>query len=284
MTFQRFCRSVTLSLSMAVLSLTGSGQLLFPNKGMAMHQNHHGTQFKIPTTTQDPGAPVGRREGGSSRGDKIFALCESVEEVAKQECATARLTALVPETTNQKKVWGLTTADHPEFLFYLSKFRGSGQPEITPLPIEFVLQDEQDRYIYKTRFVLPLREGGVIRLPIPTTSEALKTGQRYTWTLFTHFNPNETNFVSGTVYRTRLSSQRQQQLQTAAPLKRLDLLLQEGLWFDALSTLVDLRQANPKDQALMSKWSGLLHDIDLTELATEPMLPCCTPEPQVSLK
>jgi len=283
MTSQRFSHSAILALSLAALSLTGSG-LLISDKVTAMHQHHHGTQFKIPTTTQDPGAPVGRREGGSSRGDKIFALCESVEEAAKQQCATARLTALVPETANQKKVWGLTTASHPEFLFYLSKFHGPEQPETTDLPIEFVLQDEQDRYIYKTRFVLPLQKGGVIRLPIPTTSEALKVGQRYTWTLFTHFNPNETNFVSGTIYRTRLSPQRQQQLQTAVPLKRLDLLVQEGLWFDAISTLVDLRQANPQDQTLMSKWSGLLDDIDLNELATEPMLPCCTSEPQVSLK
>lgn len=283
LTSQCFFRSVTLSLSIAVLSWAGAGLSGLTANVMAMHQRH-GTQFKIPTTTQDPGAPIGRREGGSSRGDKIFALCKSVEEVASKQCATARLTALVPETTHKRQVWGLTTADHPEFLFYLSKFRDPQQPATTRLPIEFVLQDENDRYIYKTRFVLPLTEGGIIRLPIPTTTAPLKVGQRYTWTLFTRFQPNETNFVHGTIYRTRLKPQRQQQLQAATPLQRLDIFLQAGLWFDAMSTLVDLKQADPQDLKLRAKWASLLHDINLNELATEPMLSCCTPEPHLSLK
>ncbi|WP_299415432.1 DUF928 domain-containing protein [Acaryochloris sp. IP29b_bin.148] len=276
---QGLFRSVTLSLSIAVLSWVGSGSLRL----MAM-QPHHGTQFKIPTTTQDPGAPIGRREGGSSRGKNIFALCTSVEEVASQQCATARLTALVPETTDTKQVWGLTTADHPEFLFYLSKFRNPSDPAITHLPIEFVLQDENDQYIYKASFVLPLTEGGIIRIPVPATSTPLNVGQRYTWTLYTRFHPDETNFVHGTIYRTQLTAQRQQQLDTATPLQRLDIALQEGLWFDALSTLVDLQRANPKDLKLRNQWASLLHDINLNELAAEPMLSCCTPEPHVSLK
>lgn len=284
LTSQYFFRSVALTLSLAAFGLTGSRHSRLAENAMAMDQIDPKQEFTLPPPPQDPGAPVGRREGGSSRGKKIFALCQSVAEVASQKCATARLTALVPEISDKKQVWGLTTAEHPEFLFYLSKFRDPRKPDTANLPIEFVLQDENDQYIYKTRFVLPLTDGGIIRLPLPTTSPPLEIGKRYTWTLFTHFHPSETNFVQGTISRTRLTPQRQKKLQTASPLQRLDILLQEGLWFDAVSTLLELKQADPRDLKLASKWTRLLHDINLKELATEPMLPCCTPEPQASLR
>lgn len=274
-------RSITLAL--AVLSLGGAGPVLRTNV-MAMHQHQHGHSFTVPTSPQDPGAPTGRREGGSSRGDKIFTLCKTVEEVATKQCATSRLTALVPEISDDKQIWGLTTADHPEFLFYLSKFRTPKESKTLRLPIEFVLQDDDDRYIYRTRFVLPLKAGGIIRLPIPTTSEPLQVGKRYTWTLYTHFSTNETNYVHGTIYRTQLGAAKQKQLQAASPLKRLDMYLQEGLWFDAMSTLVDLKQETPQDLKVTSRWNNLLKDINLVELATAPMLSCCTPDPQISRK
>lgn len=281
LTAQSYCRPITLTL--AVLSLAGSSPFLWARGVMAMHQ-HHVSSFSVPTPPQDPGAPTGRREGGSSRGDQIFTLCKTLAEVAKNQCATSRLTALVPEISAKKAIWGLTAVDHPEFLFYLSRFRHPEQPKTTHLPIEFVLQDEDDRYIYKTQFVLPLTEGGFIRIPIPSSSKPLQAGKRYTWTLLTHFSPNETNYVHGRIYRTSLSPKTRQQLQTATPSQRLDLYLKEGLWFDALSMLVNLRQDAPQDLQLASKWSTLLQDIHLVELAKEPILPCCTPEPQISFK
>ena len=280
-TAQSYLRSLTLAL--AVLSLAGSGFSPRAREAWARHQPHHVSSFSLPEAPQDPGAPTGRREGGSSRGDKIFTLCKTLAEVSKNKCATSRLTALVPETSTRKLIWGFTAADYPEFVFYLSKFRQPNQPKTTQLPIEFVLQDENDHYVYKTKFVLPLTEGGFIRIPVPKSSEPLQEGKRYTWTLLTHFSPNETNYVHGRIYRTALSSKLRQQLQTATASQRLDLYLKEGLWFDALSMLVGLKQKAPQDLQLASQWSALLQDIRLAELAQEPILPCCPPEPQVSL-
>ncbi len=280
LTSQSFSRSITLTL--AVFSLAGAGFSGRIANVMAMHQNHP-ISFTVPTPPQDPGAPTGRREGGSSRGDKIYTLCKTVEEAANNQCATSRLTALVPEI-DDKQIWGLTAADHPEFLFYLSKFRTPQQPKTTRLNIEFVLQDEEDRYVYKTRFELPLTKGGIIRIPIPTNREPLQVGKRYTWTLFTKFGPNETNYVHGRIYRMKLGDRRQQEVQAASPLERLEIYLQEGLWFDAMSMLVDLKQDAPQDLTLISKWSNLLDEINLKELAAEPMLPCCTPDPHISFK
>jgi len=241
------------------------------------------SSFTLPESPQDPGAPTGRREGGSSRGDRIYALCQNLQQVAQKNCATSRLTALVPVTSNNK-IWGLTASAHPEFLFYLSKFRTPEQPPTTQLPIEFVLQDEQDRYVFKTQFMMSLSEGGFIRIPIPEGSPPLQMGKRYTWTLLTHFSPGETNYVHGRIYRKALSPQIQQRLNVVSPSQRLDIYLKEGLWFDALSTLVDLKQDAPQDQALGAKWSTLLQDINLKELVKEPVLGCCTDESQLSLQ
>lgn len=279
---QSYVRSLTLTF--AILSLVGSGHTFWTAGARAMHQASHHASFTLPTPPQDPGAPTGRREGGSSRGDQIFTLCKTLEEVAQNQCATSRLTALVPETSDEKLIWGFTAADHPEFIFYLSKFHHPEQSKTTHLPIEFVLQDEEDRYIYRTRFELKLTEGGFIRIPIPSTSQPLQLGKRYTWTLLTHFSANETNYVHGRIYRTSLSPQIHQQLKKSSPTQQVELYLKEGLWFDALSKLADLKQKSPQDLKLVARWSALLQDINLQELAPEPMLLCCSPEPQISLK
>lgn len=281
LTAQPFSRSMLLTL--AVITAASAGLSGHTPYVMAMHQHNHIT-FTMPTPPSDPGAPTGRREGGSSRGDQIYTLCKTVKEAANKQCATSRLTALVPEIDDEKQIWGLTAADHPEFLFYLSKFRTPEQSPTTRLNIEFVLQDEADQYVHKTSFVLPLTEGGIIRIPIPENRDPLEVGKRYTWTLLTKFGPNETNYVHGRIYRAPIDTQRQQELRTASPLKRLEIYLEEGLWFDAVSMLVDLKQDAPQDLAILSKWNRLLDDINLKELATEPMLSCCTPDPHLSLK
>ena len=282
LTFKNSFRSVVNTLLLATLSVSSTMvHPLLAQEKVTMHGPHQQTNLKLPTT-QDPGAPIGRREGGSSRR-----LCKSEVQAIEGLCLTARLTALVPETPvakDKKRVWGLTTAEHPEFFFYLSKFRHPQNLQATQLPIEFVLLDENDQYIYRTDFVLPLTEGGIIRLPVPTSRPALEINKRYTWTLNTRFNQNERNFVQGTIERIRLTPELQQQLQTAAPLKRLEIFLQEGLWFDAVSTLVDLKELDPTDLTLKSMWKQVLHDIHLQELAAKPLLSCCTPEPQASVK
>ncbi|NJK30698.1 MAG: DUF928 domain-containing protein [Acaryochloris sp. RU_4_1] len=286
LTLQSRVRSLTLSLGFAVVSFTGSVQPLLAQEEVATHRPYQQTLFKLPTTTQDPGAPVGRREGGSSRGDKI-ALCKQATEVLDKRCSTTRLTALVPATPisqGKVQIGGQTMAAHPEFFFFVSQLPNSQSSEAAPLPMEFVLQDETDAYVYRTQFVLPFTRGGIIRLPVPTTSPPLEVDKRYTWTLVTYFKRHERNFVQGTIYRRGLTPQQQQQLQAAkTPLQRFNLFLQAGSWFDAVSTLVVLKQAAPTDLKLQSMWAHLLQDIDLEELAKEPMLSCCTPNSQAFL-
>lgn len=283
LTLQSRVRSLTLSLGFAVVSFTGSVQPLLAQERMATHSSYQKTFFKLPTPTQDPGAPVGRREGGSSRGDKI-ALCKQATEALDQGCSTTRLTALVPATPLSQgkiQIGGQTMAAHPNFFFFVSQLPNSQTVETAPLPMEFVLQDEADAYVYRTQFMLPFTRGGIIRLPVPSTSPPLEVGKRYTWTLVTRFNRHETNFVQGTIYRRGLTPQQQQQLQAAkTPLQRFHLFVQEGAWFDAVSNLVDLKQSAPTDLKLQSMWAQLLNDVDLKELAKEPMLSCCTPHSQ----
>ncbi|NJK41278.1 MAG: DUF928 domain-containing protein [Acaryochloridaceae cyanobacterium SU_2_1] len=234
----------------------------------------------MPVPSDDSGAPTGRREGGSGRGDKI-PLCNTLAEVHTQLCARARLTALVPQTplvNDKKRVWGLTQAAHPEFLFFLSRTQDPQDSQNALLPIEFVLQDEADQFIYRATFQVPLAKGGIVRLAVPQTSRPLEFGKRYTWTLYTHLSPNEPNFVQGTIYRRQLSAADQQFLLSATPSQRLDLYMQQGLWFDAIATLADLKQG---DSQFGSTWTRLLEQIDLAELATAAFMPCCS-APQVS--
>jgi hypothetical protein len=206
----------------------------------------------------DQGTPDGRQRGGASRG-----TCQSYEA----------LTALVPTVENA--VWGLTASDRPTFWFYLPN---SMTPETA---IEFVVQDEADNYIYQTRFTAPETQSGLISLSLPASSPALEVGKSYSWTLSVYCDrdrPSRTVFVAGTIQRTALDAELQNQLAIATPLERANLLAARGVWYDALATLAELYQAEQNNSQTTTAWLNLLKQANLEPLATAPFTPCCTPE------
>ena len=68
------------------------------------------------------------------------------------------------------------------------------------------------------------------------------------------------------------------QLKNATPRQRVTLYATNGFWHDALTTLAELRSANPGDATLSRDWVSLLHSVGLDAIATEPIIECCTLE------
>ncbi|MBD2075398.1 DUF928 domain-containing protein [Phormidium sp. FACHB-592] len=213
--------------------------------------------FNDPTPPQQ-GSPSGRQRGGASRGP-----CRQFEA----------LTALVP--THKGFVWGQTVSDRPTFWFYLP----NALTEKTP--IEFVVQDAADNYIYNTRITAPDTKPGLIRLPIPATAKALEVGKAYTWTLSVYCDPAKPSssvFVSGMVQRVASDATLHNRLKAATPLEQVRLYAEKGIWYNAVDTLAELYRMKPSDHQLTSTWITLLKQAKLGNLTTAPFSPCCTPK------
>lgn len=224
----------------------------------------------VPPPAPNKGVPSGRRKGGSSRGD-----CPAPAE-------NQPLTALVPATTRHSKtkpgtnpgtnpalttwesVGGLTASASPTFLFYIPY-------SLTPkLPALFILQDEQGNNIYQTSLTASSTYPSIAKVRLPATAP-LQVGKMYHWYFVIDCHPDAPPQVDGWVQRTVISPTLSNQLQQASPSQRVAFYAANGIWYDALMTLAQLRSAYPQDVAFASDWRSLLSSVDLKAIASQPI-------------
>lgn len=224
-------------------------------------------QFFAPPPLPDNGAPTGRPRGAAGRGNN---------------CALEQppLTALVPTTEQslgkeQREVtyvWGKTVAEYPTFWFYVPYSHASLRS------VEFVLQDAEDNNVYQTPVKLP-EIPGVVSLRLPSTSTPLKLGKLYHWFFKTKVGCDVQkpsgieDYVEGWVQRVPLSPTLARQLETATLQQRLTIYAANGIWYEALTTLAELRLVAPKDATLNAKWAKLLQSAGLGDIASKPIVP-----------
>lgn len=213
-----------------------------------------GTRFSAPPPPSDIGAPTNRGGGGASRG-----ICLGNQDII----------ALMPIYPQGRAnlVWGVTTVDRPSFWFYIPPVAGSAAE------MEFVLRDRAGQKIYQTKG--NVTQTGVISVTLPTTSPALTVGDRYQWYFKVRCPAAQSQppkYVNGWIERQAIVPTLAKQLQSASPTERTALYAQNGIWLEAITTLGQLRQAQPKDAALAQQWTELLDSVQLKDLATQPIL------------
>lgn len=193
------------------------------------------------------GTPDGRQRGGASRGP-----CSGYET----------LTALVPAVDG--KVWGLTTHERPTIWFYLP------EQVATDTPLEFVMQDANDDYVYHQSFTIQPDSSRLISISLPADATALDTTQTYTWTLSAYCDPQRPNTsvaVQGTIQRVELADDLTQSLAIASPLEQAQHYAASGIWYDSLNTLAELYQSTPSDAQLTAAWTNLLQQANLNGIS-----------------
>lgn len=203
-----------------------------------------GLKFTLPPK----GAP-GKRKGGGSRGNYCSAI------------------ALVPGTN-----FGLTTSERPSFWFYVP------YADNRTLQAEFWLQDKELMDVYQETFTLK-NTPGIVKITLPETVSPLVVEDFYRWHFSVICNPTDRlyyDFVSGGVERISISSDLEKQLEGKNPRERIAVYAQQGLWFDALTTLGELRLANSQDKILAQDWADLLEQVGLEEIDSKPLVDCCT--------
>ena len=193
----------------------------------------------------------GRREGGGTRG---------------LECSTAptALTALIPQST-----MGQTISAKPTFFYYL--------PVAVDKTVQFELADERDKTVYKKSFRMVTSRAGVVSVSLDSddNSPALEVGKNYQWYFTIKCNPKNTTddvLVSGWINRTALAPNVKTELDRSGDRAKLSILAQQGLWYDYLATLAQLRMQSPSDAGLAIKWSAVLNSVQLGKIAQEPLV------------
>jgi hypothetical protein len=247
-------RSVPLSLGVA-WCLLASGH---PLPALAQPD---GSEMRIAQFSPPPppsqGRPSGNQRGGASRG-----ACSAEEP---------RLTALVPEVNDPAGtfVWGLTTQARPTFWFYVPYALSAD------LPAEFVLLNDQNQPVYQTVLSNLNTQPGIIQVSLPETAEPLAVDQTYQWVFM--LGCDVPIFTRGSIQRVAPSPTLESQLaQASSPKQKADLYAANGIWFDALTTLADLRQAQPGDSTVATDWANLMQSVGLADIADKPLVPCCT--------
>lgn len=222
-----------------------------------------GAQQYVPPNRGIPG----RREGGGTRG------CWLGETRLP---TNPRLTALTPEDS-----YGQTTKAYPTFYFYVPQFYAEAANRA-----EFVLQDESGVELYKATFQMG-NNAGIISLSLPENANLppLEIGQDYYWSFALACeqasDPTDQSsdiYVEGWLQRVVPSAEVTEELETVSLSDRPAVYAAEGIWYDAVSILAELRRAEPGNQALRAKWTQLLQSVGLESIAEEPLVPCCQQE------
>lgn len=220
----------------------------------------------IPDPPSDIGAPT-RRSHAGSRGCR---------DSAQQHLSTKTkfLTALAPIYQTQDSesvVWGLTTLENPHFWFYVPYQLTSNHA------VEFVLQDDRGNYLYRTKFSGTGTLPGILSVQLPS-NVSLQTEQNYSWHFLIYCDSSTpSSYVNGLIKRVELSRW-ESQLNSLTPQERAILYANEGIWYDTLTELAQLRRVAPQNDRLTDDWVSLLQSVGLEELDSEPLIPCCPPE------
>jgi Domain of Unknown Function (DUF928) len=211
------------------------------------------------------GAP-GSRKGGGSRDGRICSVLDIKE----------RLTALVPAVESEPKnshVWGLTVAASPTLWFYvpyLTKDIKTGELELWD---ETSREPRNYQQIYQGTFTVK-GTPGAIALSLPSTVK-LELDKNYRWYLSLDINCNgedESVNVNGWIQRVKFKHP------LSAERKQVILYAQNGIWYDALTLLAQLRRRHPNSKILVTDWQKLLGDVGLKEIVNKPIVSCCTLE------
>lgn len=180
------------------------------------------------------------------------------------------LTLLIPVN---KRV--LTVAEHPIFFVYV--------PPTSAQTVQFVLKEKissnRSKVIYEAKYPLS-GTPGIVSLRIPDNANKLEIGKNYQWSFALICDPQdrgEDRIQFGSIKRTELSANLAEEVEKATPLERANLYAKNGIWQDAIATLVELKHSQPDNSNVKVIWEELLQSepVKLDKIAKQPLVECC---------
>ncbi|MEA5552676.1 DUF928 domain-containing protein [Anabaena cylindrica UHCC 0172] len=253
-----------------LLGIALSSNICFPLQLQALPVNHHFTSVKfIPPPPPPDRSAAGSRSGAASRGctagsQTVTALVPTYQQTlsqGKQEAVTIT------------QVWGLTNTENPDFFFFVP-YNASSIANI-----EFVLQEQthnKSKTLYRT-YLTPPESPGIMSVHLPPSEASLQVGKMYHWFFKVRVQcyqkePTKLDYTDGWVQRINPNSQLTEQLKQAELEQKATLYAENGVWYDAIMSLAELRLTNPQNKTLVEKWTTLLNSIGLEEIANQPLI------------
>ncbi len=187
------------------------------------------------------GAPASRVGGGSRGSDSGSA---------------PRIAVLAPDHT------GYTTQEQPNLYWYLSR------PVATRLEIT-VINDQSVQPLLEKKLETPT-QAGIQRLRLKDLGIKLKPGIEYRWFVGLVADPQQRSndvIASGTIQRSEPSPALLEKLAKADKPGIPFVYAEEGIWYDAITSISELIVANPRDAALRQQRAALLEQAGLEEVA-----------------
>lgn len=218
--------------------------------------------------TQDPadgfagsGRPISRSSGGS-RGtcdEQLVALLPSSDtlSVSATGCSLESLADLA-----------LTTSESPIVWVHVPVLDG-------PTGGELVLLDENQQALGMQTVSLS-GAAGIVGIPLAAKLEVDRT---YSWvfTILSEPNrPSENTWVEGLLRRVDPDTDLVTALKATTGLRdRANIWAQHGIWHEALTALIELRQTTPNNATISQDWQDFLSSVELGAIANAPIQDCC---------
>ena len=156
---------------------------------------------------------------------------------------------------------GLTRTERPTFRIQLPK---------TPAK-QIVLSSREAGIKDHAQIYLPTPEdSGVVGFQLPATGPALEIGKTYQWAVVlicgARPSPNDPAIAAWV-----------RRIAPMQPLKKGTILEQaawygeQGIWYDAIAALAEVRRTKPQDNGLTDIWTNFLNSAGLEEISREPL-------------
>jgi hypothetical protein len=166
-------------------------------------------------------------------------------------------------------VFGQTTTDSPTLWFHISE-------PVSGATLEFVLQDDEDRDVYRTTVSLP-NEAGLVSVFLPAEQVSFENGELFHWWLKLNPRCSEKDIpplilIDGWIERVDLPVADQAALEQADLPQQIQIYGSNGIWFDALDQTIEFRQATADSPEAMAIWRDMLQAVDLSDLEEAPII------------
>jgi Domain of Unknown Function (DUF928) len=194
------------------------------------------------STTFQPkrsGTPRKGTAGGGSRPAQEACL-------SNQSIKSGKLIALTPSNST-----GFTEKDRPNFFVYL--------PQTSAKMAEFSLFDEHMNGVYQNN--IPVNNQRLQSINLTSNTSVLIKNKPYYWTYALICNEGDRTqdwVVGGWVERRDVSRSLQKKLSNASRSQQVSLYAENGFWYEALSSLVEMHKYKDNNHTFNEIWKILL--------------------------
>jgi hypothetical protein len=173
------------------------------------------------------------------------------------------LTAILPDSN-----FGQTTAAYPNFWVYMPYYAYQMSQ------VEFVLQDEEERDVWRSLISLP-QSPGYTSVALSQNRPPLEIGQSYQWYLKVNCDPSLTApslYVRGWIERISLNSSLYTTLQKPGQKAHI-IYARNGIWYDAIDKLLSLYTSDSEEGNLLLQqdWEQLFNAKGVTLHLPDPL-------------